>query len=313
MLRLRMVVLTLLATLACAANASAAPGVVQNLPGCRTATLPANDDGSTAAVPLGFTANMFDTSFSSVFVNNNGNVTVDERPVRVHPVRLPRDRRADDRAVLRRRRHERHRVGPRQLRAGRRLRRQEGVLRHLGSRRLLRLPHRQAQHLPAHHRRPGRRRHRHRRQLRRDHVGDRRRERRFERLRRRLGRGGLRGRRRRLGARADRARLVRQRRPAGLQRRHEPRGPLDGGPAGRPLPVPAAPDRPHGRAAHGHRDQPRRRSGARRAGPGLPHRRRLRVADRERRRPLYRGQPACRHLHRDRLPRPRPRVLRRRR
>ena len=36
MLRLRMVVLTLLATLACAANASAAPGVVQNLPGCRT-------------------------------------------------------------------------------------------------------------------------------------------------------------------------------------------------------------------------------------------------------------------------------------
>ena len=75
-MRVRLVVLTLLAALAAAAPASAAPGVVQELQGCRTASLPANDDGSTVAVPLGFTANMFDRSFSSVFVNNNGNVTV---------------------------------------------------------------------------------------------------------------------------------------------------------------------------------------------------------------------------------------------
>jgi hypothetical protein len=75
-MRVRLVVLTLLAALASTAPASAAPGVVQDLPGCRTATLPANDDDSTAAVPLGFTANMFDRSFDSVFVNNNGNVTV---------------------------------------------------------------------------------------------------------------------------------------------------------------------------------------------------------------------------------------------
>ena len=104
---------------------------------------------------------------------------------------------------------------------------------------------------------------------------------------------GLRGRRRRRGARADGARLVRQRRPARLQRRHEPRWSLDGRPAARALRVPAAPDRAHGRAAHRHRDQPRRRSGAGRAGPGLPRRRRLRVADRQQRRPLHRG-PTCR-------------------
>ncbi|HET8949381.1 MAG TPA: nidogen-like domain-containing protein [Solirubrobacteraceae bacterium] len=76
MLRARLVVLTLLAALAAAAPASAAPGVVQDLPGCRTAQLPANDDDSTEAVPLGFTATMFDRTFSEVFVNNNGNVTV---------------------------------------------------------------------------------------------------------------------------------------------------------------------------------------------------------------------------------------------
>src|SRR4051812_37157914 len=77
MLSARLVVLTLLATLAFAAPAAAAPGVVQDLDGCRDAQLPPNDDESTVdAVPLGFTANMFDSNFSSVFVNNNGNVTV---------------------------------------------------------------------------------------------------------------------------------------------------------------------------------------------------------------------------------------------
>ena len=77
MLRARLLVIMLFAALGiAAAPASAAPGVVQDLDGCRTFELPANDDGSTAAVPLGFTATMFDRTFSSVFVNNNGNVTV---------------------------------------------------------------------------------------------------------------------------------------------------------------------------------------------------------------------------------------------
>ena len=38
-------------------------------------TLPPNDDGSTGAIPLGFTVNFFGVNYSSVFVNNNGNVT----------------------------------------------------------------------------------------------------------------------------------------------------------------------------------------------------------------------------------------------
>ncbi len=38
-------------------------------------TLPANDDGSTGLVNLGFTANFFGTSYTSTYVNNNGNLT----------------------------------------------------------------------------------------------------------------------------------------------------------------------------------------------------------------------------------------------
>jgi hypothetical protein len=40
-------------------------------------TLPANDDGSTGLVNLGFTANFFGLSFTQLYVNNNGNVTFD--------------------------------------------------------------------------------------------------------------------------------------------------------------------------------------------------------------------------------------------
>jgi hypothetical protein len=46
-------------------------------PGFNTAILPPNDDGSTGSVPLGFTANFFGTSYTSAFVNNNGNLTFD--------------------------------------------------------------------------------------------------------------------------------------------------------------------------------------------------------------------------------------------
>ena len=47
------------------------------LPGFTGNTLAANDDGSTAAIPLGFTANFFGNPFTSAFVNNNGNITFD--------------------------------------------------------------------------------------------------------------------------------------------------------------------------------------------------------------------------------------------
>jgi hypothetical protein len=40
-------------------------------------TLPANDDGSTGLVSIGFDANFFGSTFNSLFVNNNGNVTFD--------------------------------------------------------------------------------------------------------------------------------------------------------------------------------------------------------------------------------------------
>jgi hypothetical protein len=43
--------------------------------GCTTTALPANDDGSTAAVSLPFVADFFGTSYSALYVNNNGNVT----------------------------------------------------------------------------------------------------------------------------------------------------------------------------------------------------------------------------------------------
>jgi len=44
-------------------------------PGFATNTLPRNDDGSTAAVPIGFTINFFGLVQNTLFVNNNGNVT----------------------------------------------------------------------------------------------------------------------------------------------------------------------------------------------------------------------------------------------
>ncbi len=40
-----------------------------------TNTLPANDDGSTGLVNLGFTANINSTNYTQTYVNNNGNIT----------------------------------------------------------------------------------------------------------------------------------------------------------------------------------------------------------------------------------------------
>jgi hypothetical protein len=40
-------------------------------------TLPSNDDGSTGLVNIGFNVNFFGTTYSQLYVNNNGNVTFD--------------------------------------------------------------------------------------------------------------------------------------------------------------------------------------------------------------------------------------------
>jgi len=52
-------------------------GAVRPLAGFTTNVLPANDDGSTGLVPIGFTVNFFGNSYSQLYVNNNGNVTFD--------------------------------------------------------------------------------------------------------------------------------------------------------------------------------------------------------------------------------------------
>ncbi|MEO5720929.1 MAG: nidogen-like domain-containing protein [Chthoniobacterales bacterium] len=48
---------------------------IRSNPGFTTNTLARNDDGSTPAVPIGFTINFFGLVQSNLFVNNNGNVT----------------------------------------------------------------------------------------------------------------------------------------------------------------------------------------------------------------------------------------------
>ena len=55
----------------------AADGPIRDRSGFETYTLSANDDGSTGALPIGFTVNFFDQPHSTLFVNNNGNITFD--------------------------------------------------------------------------------------------------------------------------------------------------------------------------------------------------------------------------------------------
>jgi hypothetical protein len=45
--------------------------------GFTTNNLPANDDGSTGLINLGFSANLFGTTYTQAYVNNNGNITFD--------------------------------------------------------------------------------------------------------------------------------------------------------------------------------------------------------------------------------------------
>ena len=62
-----------------AAGESVTTNAIKGLSGCTANELSANDDGSTDAVALPFSPNFFGTTYSSLFVNNNGNVTFDSR------------------------------------------------------------------------------------------------------------------------------------------------------------------------------------------------------------------------------------------
>src|SRR5262245_12638850 len=54
------------------------PGnAIEDLAGCTANSLPRNDDGSSGAVPIGFTGNFFGNVLSEIWINNNGNVTLD--------------------------------------------------------------------------------------------------------------------------------------------------------------------------------------------------------------------------------------------
>lgn len=59
------------------AEGSATPGPGTMRPGFDATPLPGNDDGSSGQVPTGFPLGFFGTTYSSLFVNNNGNVTFD--------------------------------------------------------------------------------------------------------------------------------------------------------------------------------------------------------------------------------------------
>jgi hypothetical protein len=52
-------------------------GTIVDSPGCHANQLAPNDDSSTGAVSIGFGLNFFGTTYDSLFVNNNGNVTFD--------------------------------------------------------------------------------------------------------------------------------------------------------------------------------------------------------------------------------------------
>lgn len=64
------------AVLLCGAVLASAQAIRPN-PGFKANIVPRNDDGSSAPQPLGFTINFFGKTRSSVWVNNNGNLTFD--------------------------------------------------------------------------------------------------------------------------------------------------------------------------------------------------------------------------------------------
>src|SRR4051794_19221029 len=78
--RVGITVATIIATLFGAlavpiAMAPPASAAIETLSGCGDHALAATDDGSSSEVALPFTLGFFGQNFTSVFVNNNGNVT----------------------------------------------------------------------------------------------------------------------------------------------------------------------------------------------------------------------------------------------
>ena len=71
----RVMACTILALMLAMPLAPADAGAIR--PGFDTTTQPGNDDGSDGPVAIGFTANFFGLSFTSLYVNTNGNVTFD--------------------------------------------------------------------------------------------------------------------------------------------------------------------------------------------------------------------------------------------
>jgi hypothetical protein len=77
------------------AFARSVPGFVPPItPGLDANVLPANDDGSTGLVPIGFPVNFFGTTYDALFVNNNGNVTFDQPLAQFTPFDLASTARA---------------------------------------------------------------------------------------------------------------------------------------------------------------------------------------------------------------------------
>jgi len=66
---------SLTATLTVTAAPSQSPNAVVSESACLATELPQNDDGSTGAVAVGFPVNFFGTTYTHLYVNNNGNVT----------------------------------------------------------------------------------------------------------------------------------------------------------------------------------------------------------------------------------------------
>lgn len=55
--------------------AAMAQGAIEALPGCGSSALARSDDGSSAAIPLGFSIQFGASHYASVFINTNGNLT----------------------------------------------------------------------------------------------------------------------------------------------------------------------------------------------------------------------------------------------
>ena len=66
---------------------------IRTNPGFRTNSVPRNDDGSSALVPVGFNVNFFGRTRSHAYVNNNGNITFDQALATFTPFGLTNTRR----------------------------------------------------------------------------------------------------------------------------------------------------------------------------------------------------------------------------